>query len=326
MRRNWFVLLATVAVLALLPFSIFARNAGDTTLQATQYKVLAPITQGNLTVFPVVAATTHDTSNFLTLDEGLRTGDVVITEAGHVQGLIRRPGVPRPLQYNSGAQVNQLVLVNNSSRPLLLLAGEIVTGGKQDRIIGKDRIVPVDADPIGLDVFCVEPGRWTERTAEFKSGGVGGGVAGGVAMAQPSVRGSAMATKDQQQVWSKVNEATATAKPMIAGSSADTVQVQASTSYAAVIGSKTIQKRVDEVAVPLVTSYERVIKELRDRRAVGVVVAVNGHIIWAAFLPAPICCRSIGPSWHAPMPPKRWRSGPRSPPSASPMPRGSSPN
>jgi len=33
--------------------------------------------------------------------------------------------------------VNRLVLVNNSKRPLLLLAGEIVTGGKQDRVIGK---------------------------------------------------------------------------------------------------------------------------------------------------------------------------------------------
>ena len=34
-------------------------------------------------------------------------------------------------------EVLKLTLVNNSKRPLLLLAGEIVTGGKQDRIIGK---------------------------------------------------------------------------------------------------------------------------------------------------------------------------------------------
>ena len=43
--------------------------------------------------------------------------------------------------------MNRLVLVNNSKRPLLLLAGEIVTGGKQDRVIGKDRIVPAEAIP-----------------------------------------------------------------------------------------------------------------------------------------------------------------------------------
>jgi len=35
------------------------------------------------------------------------------------------------------------VLVNHSKRPLLLLAGELVSGGKQDRVIAKDRIVAV---------------------------------------------------------------------------------------------------------------------------------------------------------------------------------------
>ena len=56
-----------------------------------------------------------------------------------MQGLIR-PGTP--VHQQSGAEVNRLVLINNSDRPLLLLAGEIVTGGKQDRVIGADRLVP----------------------------------------------------------------------------------------------------------------------------------------------------------------------------------------
>ena len=77
-----------------------------------------------------------------------------------------------------------MVLVNNSKRPLILLAGEIVTGGKQDRVIGKDRIIPAESDPIDLGVFCVEPGRWTGSSAKFdaKNG----------AMAQPAVRAKAM--------------------------------------------------------------------------------------------------------------------------------------
>ena len=73
---------------------------------------------------------------------------------------------------NGGAQVNQLVLVNNSKRPLILLAGEIVTGGKQDRVIGKDRIIPAESDPMDLGVFCVEPGRWVGSSDRF---GVGAG-------------------------------------------------------------------------------------------------------------------------------------------------------
>ncbi len=107
---------------------------------ASGYKVLEPIRHGSLTVFPVVASKSYSTGEFLTLDEGLRSGEVVVTEYGNLRGLRRRHLVPAI--QSDGAEVNRLVLVNNSKRPLLLLAGEIVTGGKQDRVIGKDRIVP----------------------------------------------------------------------------------------------------------------------------------------------------------------------------------------
>ena len=48
------------------------------------FKVLSPISHGNLTIFPVAASTTHDTSDFITLDEGIRSGEVVVTEAGRL--------------------------------------------------------------------------------------------------------------------------------------------------------------------------------------------------------------------------------------------------
>src|SRR5437867_7541623 len=171
------------------------------------YKVLEPIRHGNLTVFPVIAAKSHDTAAFITLDEGLRSGDVVVSETRNISPLMRprhRHGQISPPQYGGGAQVNQLVLVNNSKRPLILLAGEIVTGGKQDRVIGKDRIIPAESDPVDLGVFCVEPGRWVGSSDRF---GVVGGVGGAVPaapIASPSVRAKAMADKDQQQVWSEV--------------------------------------------------------------------------------------------------------------------------
>src|SRR5436305_13059207 len=69
-------------------------NAGQG-VPTTRYQVLAPITHGNLTIFPVVAASIHD-ANFLTLDEGLRSGEVVVSEAGSIQPVIRRRGtIPR---------------------------------------------------------------------------------------------------------------------------------------------------------------------------------------------------------------------------------------
>src|SRR3954454_22553823 len=98
------------------------------------YTVLAPISQRNLTVFPVAASTVFNTAGFITLDEGIRSGKVKVTEKGRTRGLVRpRPseGVwrERPLAlYPDGAEVNRLTLTNESDRPLLLLAGEIVTG------------------------------------------------------------------------------------------------------------------------------------------------------------------------------------------------------
>lgn len=252
------------------------------------YKVLDPIRHGNLTVFPVVAAKSFSTSEFLTLDEGLRSGEVVVTEAGSVQGLVRRHGyVPR----HDGAEVNRLVLVNNSKRPLLLLAGEVVSGGKQDRVIGKDRIVPPESDPIDLSVFCVEPGRWVATTDHFGAsesvyGGKGTGAASAPApmalMVQPSVRAKAMADKDQNEVWDAVNkQKSALAREVRSAAPAVAGQLEQTTSYAKVNENQEVRKQVDAIAKPMEHDYQSLIHQLRDRNAVGVVVAVNGRIIWA---------------------------------------------
>jgi ARG/rhodanese/phosphatase superfamily protein len=255
---------------------------------APGYKVLEPIRHGNLTVFPVVASKSYPTSEFLTLDEGLRSGDVVVTEYGNVQGLIRRH--TRPTVLHDGAQVNRLVLINNSKRPLLLLAGEIVTGGKQDRVIGKDRIVPPESDPVDLSVFCVEPGRWVATSEHFgASESMYGGAVGGprraapmAMMAQPSVRAKAMGDKDQGEVWAEVRKQKAA---VVGGALADmpaaSADVEQTSSYARLMENQDVKKQVDAVAKPIEEHYASLIRQLRDRNAVGVVVAVNGRIIWA---------------------------------------------
>jgi hypothetical protein len=253
-------------------------QAGEVT-PASGYSLLSPIRSGNLTVFPVVASKSFDTGEFLTLDEGLRSGDVVVTEAGQARGLIRhRPGEPPIVHPVRDAEVNRLVLVNNSKRPLLLLAGEIVTGGKQDRVIGKDRIVPPESDPVDLSVFCVEPGRWVPASGKYEFGSGVGGSAG--LLASPVVRSKAMGAKDQQQVWDSVRSSqSAMAKNVETTGAAPAVN--ATTSYARVMDNKEVQKQVDAVAEPVQRHYESVIRQLRDKNAVGVVVAVNGEIVWA---------------------------------------------
>src|SRR5512140_1289034 len=264
-----------------------AGDAGSVPVTASDYKILAPITHGDLTIFPVVSAKSHDTSDFITLDEGIRSGEVVVTEVGNLHSTMRRrpPYQPRPYQ---GAEVNRLVLVNNSKHPLILLAGEVVTGGKQDRVVGKDRIVPAESDPVDLSVFCVEHGRWTETSTKFDTHAS--------VMLQPSVRMKAMADQDQQKVWDEVGKsrtqmsaAVAAAPTVSGGGGGGTVdrralyvgELNSTTSYAKARENNAVQKQVESITEPMQKSYESVIKQLRNQNAVGVVVAVKGHIVWA---------------------------------------------
>jgi ARG/rhodanese/phosphatase superfamily protein len=291
MKRSFLPMLAVLFAGFLVVSAANAGDAGSLPATSNDYKILAPITHGDLTIFPVVSGKSHDTSDFITLDEGIRSGDVVVTEVGNLHSTMRRrpPYQPRPYQ---GAEVNRLVLVNNSKHPLILLAGEVVTGGKQDRVVGKDRIVPAESDPVDLSVFCVEHGRWVETSTKFDTHAS--------VMLQPSVRMKAMADQDQQKVWDEVGKsrtamaaalASAPAHPSaspVPGQTSETVEVTASaielnstTSYAKARENKAVHAQVESITEPMQKSYESVIKQLRNQNAVGVVVAVKGHIVWA---------------------------------------------
>ena len=58
------------------------------------YRVLATIESGNLLLFPVVRAGSKSpgATPFITLDEGIKNGEVEVTEAGRVRGLVRPRG------------------------------------------------------------------------------------------------------------------------------------------------------------------------------------------------------------------------------------------
>src|SRR5271165_5847727 len=250
-----------LAQLAFLLLGAALATAGTPT--GKEYHVLPPVTKGNLSIFPVVGGPEYATAQLLTLDEGLRSGAVVVTEAGSIQGLVR-PGTRIPRQ--SGAEVNRLVLINNSDHPLLLLAGELVTGGKQDRVIGVDRIVPPKSGPIDLSVFCVEPGRWVASSEHF------GALKS--QMAQPSVRMPAMAERNQQRVWDQVASAIG---GMSNAAPAAAPAMHSSSSYAKAMENPEVQRRVSSVAA----DYDGLLRELRKVGAKGVVVAINGRITWA---------------------------------------------
>src|SRR5258708_38650775 len=46
------------------------------------WRILEPVTYENMSVFPVVASNTRSTDEFITLDEGLSSGAVTVSERG----------------------------------------------------------------------------------------------------------------------------------------------------------------------------------------------------------------------------------------------------
>jgi hypothetical protein len=174
------------------------------------------------------------------------------------------------------------VLINRSKRPLLLLAGELVSGGKQDRIIGKDRIVPVGAPPLPLDVFCVEHGRWSS----------GANFVASKTIVHPSVREQAAVNQDQSNVWAAVRggnlaksppPAPPSAPPRVSAESLNDVIASAAPtqSYDKIYEGRRLGVSIDEFVAELQRRFYHSASGLKGERVVGVIVAYGGEVAWS---------------------------------------------
>ena len=274
--------LLSTAVLGMATLGFFWSGPGDPPPGKNEgsWRLLDPISYENLTVFPVVSSSGYDTRDFLTLEEGLSRGDVVVREQGSDTMMRNRDGIRPAVQNYGGPSVNQLVLVNRSKQPLILLAGELVSGGKQDRVIAKDRIVAPGSEPLPLDVFCVEHGRWSQG-ANFNAAKT---------IVHPSVREQAAMKKNQSDVWASVTAGTtAPAAPSSAPAAAVSrdalslaVEAEAPTqSYSKIYESRRVAPSVDAMVNEVERRFKRVTAGLKGERVVGVVVAYGGEVAWS---------------------------------------------
>jgi hypothetical protein len=105
-----------------------------------------PTTHDNLEIFLVHGDTQLEDRHYATLSEGLEKGFVVIRETGNV---------------------NELNVENQSKNTTVFLnAGDIIKGGRQDRTVRDDLVLPPQSGLVPLAAFCVEHGRWTRRGEE----------------------------------------------------------------------------------------------------------------------------------------------------------------
>lgn len=112
-----------------------------------------------------------------TLDEARSRGDLLITERDR-------------------ATVPELIVENRGKTHVLLLAGEIVLGGKQNRVLSEDILLPPLSGPRNIGVYCVEQGRWAGGTKHFEAKGT---------FAAPALRARVMKKAGQGSVWSEVD-------------------------------------------------------------------------------------------------------------------------
>jgi len=232
-----------------------------------EWRLGAPFTYENLTVFPVLSDQPGTRADLITLDEGLRTGEVTITELG-------ADGSSRTIdrrQLSSSAEVNRLALTNKSGKALVLIAGEMILGGRQDRIAGHDCIIEASATPVPLDVFCVEHGRWSGGSAFGQSGSSAARDQGAgkdeviklAPLARPDIREKAQAQKSQDQVWTSVAETVT-----VNGTSTSTGTLKS------VYEDKAVNRKLE--------AYERALRDsLSAESIVGVVAAIGNKVISA---------------------------------------------
>ena len=145
-------------------------------------------TYGNLRLYPIKAkekfkSNFKDLGKYTPLAEALEKKKIKITEKG-----------------NDGT-VSSLFVENISNDTIIIMAGEIVKGGKQDRIINQDFLLLPNSGKKNLSVFCVESGRWTSRGRPS-----GNNFEGHYKVGSMSLRKVVEKDKDQSKVWSKVDE------------------------------------------------------------------------------------------------------------------------
>jgi hypothetical protein len=213
--------------------------------------LLTPIQVDSLTLTPIVAtgpATAEE--QLLVLDEAMAAKKVKIREI-------------------SDGTVNSLTFINQAQQPVFVLAGEVILGGKQDRIIGRNTVIPANTTQ-AVPVYCVESGRWTGETKEFSTG---------KALAHGRLRGQA-SYRAQRDVWNEVAAKNVARKTT---NSSDTYRRVAQQQSDGTLGR--MEKQVDEALAKLPAA---------DRsRMVGYAVALNGSVATVDVFASPALFKKL---------------------------------
>lgn len=256
MRTLIIVILALTALAFSYNFTGKSETGGvavspqDTVLN---YTVKAEAEFKNLKIYFLSADKKLDGINYMILSEALEKKLAVINETG---------------------TVSELTITNNSDEYIFINAGDIVKGGKQDRTIGMDIIVPPREKGMKLQSFCVEASRWTKRGNEE----VGQFSSNDAILPSRTLKIAAAKEKDQSAVWENISVQQDNLSENVSnlkGSKTEVRSAQSRTSLQLTLENKDLDS--------LRNIYRNAFENMpgKDNEITGFAYAVNGEIFGA---------------------------------------------
>lgn len=102
----------------------------------------------------------------------------------------------KELVTKEGSDRTVLVVKNFSKNNIVVNSGDVVTGGKQDRMISETTIIPPGRQKKYLNVYCVEKGRWDDKSKAFKY----------YAPADPKLKNVMDVKRTQREIWKAIDD------------------------------------------------------------------------------------------------------------------------
>jgi hypothetical protein len=208
-----------------------------------QLRVSGPFTHKNMEVFYLYQGdASGKETDYMTLQEASKAGLVTISE-------------------RDDATVRQLVITYLGDKPLFIIAGELISGGKQDRTMQHSLVVPPKTRDAPLPSFCVEQTRW--------KGGKKFVITGEMASNNSQ---AALNSSGQSGVWDSVRKYKSSLRTNVSTAEGSRLRASKTSSMNEELGDRSVRK--------LVSGYEKALDNAGSRisRPVGLAYAVDGKM------------------------------------------------
>jgi hypothetical protein len=228
--------------------------------KATPLRISGPYVYENLDVYLVHGRDQLAGRKLVPLARALAQKQVIVRETG---------------------SVSRLTIENLSDQEVYVQAGEIVKGGRQDRVLSMDLVLPPRSGRIEIASLCVESGRWRKRGTE---------AADSFASAESTLAHKDLKYSNYQQLQTGVWDNVARVQDKLSSNLNGEVRgAQSASSLQLTLESDRVRHGVDGYLQAL----EPLVKAHPD--AVGYVFAIGGELNSAELYGSPALFRALWP-------------------------------